>query len=246
MFPVKGQAGCRPVSRRLRLRICRRSRRWSVLLSPLIFPPRNFKIAYSPNHRQLECCTHSAPPVASATAQTWISGLRPGRPRRLRLSGDGKSFNFVSHSLQYTLPRVWARYQRQPQPSQIFKCTRNSMTYSPCSRTLPTALLYLLVSAGQKEPVSAAQDSCALMGDSRPSSLVFCHAHSAQILEFSRVGRPRTLLSERFGAGTGIPEGAFVPTANVHPTLNRGRSSSRFSSTAMKRFSRISHKPPRD
>jgi len=36
----------------------------------------------------------------------------------------------------------------------------------------------------------AAQGSCALMGDYRPYSLVFCHAHGAQILEFRWLAVP--------------------------------------------------------
>ena len=36
----------------------------------------------------------------------------------------------------------------------------------------------------------AVQGSFALMGDSRPYSLVFCHAHGAQILEFRWLAVP--------------------------------------------------------
>jgi hypothetical protein len=168
-------------------------------LSPLLRPLLLWA-ACSPYHRQLKGCTHWAPPAAaSATAQTLTSVFCDGRPRRLRLSGVGKSFSLVSHVLQYTLPWVWGRYQRQPHPSQIFNCTRKSMTKSPCSRILPTAFPESFVSAGQREPGVAAQGSCALMGDSRRISLVFCHAHGAQILEFRSWLSPR--LSRAFGGG---------------------------------------------
>jgi hypothetical protein len=43
------------------------------------------------------------------------------------------------------------------------------------------------------------------MGDCRPYSLVFCHAHSAQILEFSGTDLPLDASAERLGAGMGSP-----------------------------------------
>jgi hypothetical protein len=55
----------------------------------------------------------------------------------------------------------------------------------------------------------AAQVSCVLMGDSRPNSLVFCHAHSAQILEFSFWPSPDAS-AERLGARMGLPERIFI------------------------------------
>ena len=74
------------------------------------------------------------------------------------------------------------------------------MTKSPCSCYLPTALSSYRISAGQNEPGLAAQGSCALMGDSRPNSFVFCHAHGAQILEIG--GWPSLDASvKRFGGG---------------------------------------------
>src|SRR5271157_393079 len=136
MLAIEAQTDHQPGSRRFYGRLCgwRRGRS----LCPCSFCP--LRAANFPNHRQLKGRAHTAPPVASATAQTLTSVLRPGRPRRLRLSGVGKSFSLTSHSLQYTLPWVWARYQRHPHPSQIFNCTRKSMTKSPCSCFLPAAL----------------------------------------------------------------------------------------------------------
>jgi hypothetical protein len=82
------------------------------------------------------------------------------------------------------------------------------MTNSPCSRYRPTAIFLHFVSAGQKETVTAVQGLCALMSDSRPGSLVFCHAHGAQILEF------RLAVSERlcstFWGGKREPEKIFI------------------------------------
>ena len=197
MLPVKAQADDRFGGRRWCGRFCsRRNRR--LVPSPPLFVLGPLWTAHSPKHWQLKGCAHSAPPVASATAQTLTSVLRDGRPRRLRLSGVGKSFSFSSQLLQYTLPCVWARYQRQPHPSQIFKCTRNSMTISPCSRALPRTLLCHSFSSRQEKPGTAAQGSCALMGDSRPYSLVGCHAHSAQILE-DRLNHPRAPLLSALG-----------------------------------------------
>jgi hypothetical protein len=42
------------------------------------------------------------------------------------------------------------------------------------------------------------------MGDSRSSSLVFCHAHSAQIPEFPCMACPQALLKKQLEAGIGI------------------------------------------
>jgi hypothetical protein len=50
----------------------------------------------------------------------------------------------------------------------------------------------------QEKPGMAAQGSFALMGDSRPYSLVFCHAHSAQIPE-DRLGHSRAPLLSALG-----------------------------------------------
>ena len=118
-----------------------------------------------------------------------------GRPRRLRLSGVGNSWSLVSHALQYTLPWVWARYQRQPHPSQIFKCTRvKSMTKSPCSCFLPTGLLSYLFSAGLREPGMAAQGSCALMRGIASGILSFFVMLMARRSWNSDSWRPRTPL----------------------------------------------------
>jgi hypothetical protein len=45
----------------------------------------------------------------------------------------------------------------------------------------------------------ASQVSCALMGDSRPDSLVFCHAYGAQILEFPWLAFPGRLCRALWG-----------------------------------------------
>jgi len=45
----------------------------------------------------------------------------------------------------------------------------------------------------------AAQGSCALMGDSRPYSLVSCHTHGAQILEFPWLAIPKSLCRALWG-----------------------------------------------
>jgi elongation factor P hydroxylase len=83
------------------------------------------------------------------------------------------------------------------------------MTDSPYSRFLPTVLLWLLVSAGQKEPGTTTQGLSALMGDSRPDSLVFCHAHGAQILEFYRLAIPERL-SRALCGGMRKPERVLI------------------------------------
>jgi hypothetical protein len=71
------------------------------------------------------------------------------------------------------------------------------MTNSPYFRFRPTAVVLHSVSAGQKEAETAVQGLCALMGDSRPHSLVLCHAHGAQNLEF------RLAVSERLCSASG-------------------------------------------
>jgi hypothetical protein len=55
----------------------------------------------------------------------------------------------------------------------------------------------------------AAQGSFALIGDSRPYSLVFCHAHSAQILEFQWLAVPGRLCRTYWG-GRRKPEKIFI------------------------------------
>lgn len=130
MFPVKGKAHPRLTAGLLqKIRCCLRSDAFLPFASA--FPRNLVCTTRSQNHRQLQGCAHCTPPVNSATAQIRVSGLRLGRPRRFLLSGDGNSFNFCSQFRQYTPPCVWARYQRHPHPSQIFNCTRNSMTDSP-------------------------------------------------------------------------------------------------------------------
>jgi hypothetical protein len=65
----------------------------------------------------------------------------------------------------------------------------------PCSPE-DFAVSFCLLEAGKTG--HAAQGSFALMGDSRPYSLVGCHAHSAQIPEV-RLGHSRTPLLSALG-----------------------------------------------
>jgi hypothetical protein len=76
----------------------------------------------------------------------------------------------------------------------------------------------------QEKPGIAAQGSFALMGDSRPYSLVFCHAHSAQIPEV-RFGHPRTPLLSALGREY---EGRkrFVSPGNCSLSAERDKKSS--------------------
>jgi hypothetical protein len=53
------------------------------------------------------------------------------------------------------------------------------------------------------------------MGDSRPNSLVFCHAHSAQIPEFSRLANPGRLYRAIWGRDKKAGKD-FHPLAIVH------------------------------
>jgi hypothetical protein len=78
-------------------------------------------------------------------------------------------------------------------------------------------LLYHLVSAGQEKPGMAVQGSFALMGDRRPYSLVFCHAHGAQILEFRWLAVPGRFC-RAFGVGRRSRNRYHLP-AIVHSPL---------------------------
>jgi hypothetical protein len=82
-------------------------------------------------------------------------------------------------------------------------------------------MLFHSVSSMQEKPGIAAQGSFALMGDSRPYSLVFCHAHSAQIPE-DRFGHPRTPLLSALG---GEYEGRkrFVSPGNCSLSAERDK-----------------------
>lgn len=138
MLSVKGQADRRPVLRSRCAYLRWRSHPGALLcFGANCSRPSPRKTACSPHNRQLECCAHSAPPAASATAHIRTSDPPGCLPGRLRDSGNGNSRSLMSHFLQYTLPWVWARYQRQPQPSQTFNCTRNSMTDSPSVLLFP-------------------------------------------------------------------------------------------------------------
>ena len=63
------------------------------------------------------------------------------------------------------------------------------MKMTTAAKSVTFVLLVLLsgpvILLGQEEPVAATQSSRALMDGCRPISLVFCHAHSAQIPEDS-------------------------------------------------------------
>ena len=200
MSAVKRQTGCRPRHRR-RPRFIRCV--WLSFPSVALDPPCGVARARFPTQRPLEGCTHCAPPIASATAQTFASRLRVGRPRRLRLSGAGKALNFEAHSLQYTLSCVWIRYQRQPHPSQTFSCTRTSMTRSPYCSRLPMEFYSVGSSPGCRESGPAVQISPVLLEEYRPRSLVFCHE---VLCADPGISRPACFLGapdERFQDGQG-------------------------------------------
>jgi hypothetical protein len=82
------------------------------------------------------------------------------------------------------------------------------------------------------------------MGDSCPISFVFCHAHGAQIPEFSRLVVPGRLY-RTLGGGDKKAGRVFLPPAIVHWPL-KGQHFVRFSLAAMKRFLKNSHRPLRD
>ena len=149
-----------------------------MLLSLLRRPylPSISETGFRPYLRQHQCSAQYAPPIASATAHTFISGLRPTRPRLFRLSGEGKSFSFTSHPLQYTPSWLCGRYQRQPQLSQIFKCTRISMTNSPRG---PNPQLFALILRGDENPARQCR------------SLVPCCVLAALVLSLLVMSRAR-------------------------------------------------------
>ena len=122
---------------------------------------------------------------------TSASGALIWRPGRFRLSGSGKSRSVTSHFRQYTFSSDCIRNQRQPQLSQPFICTRNSMTNSPVLH-LPPALVLAPFRSWYQKRSAATQASLVPMVDCRRRFHVVCHAHSAQIVEFSRMSA-RTL-----------------------------------------------------
>ncbi len=142
--------------------------------------PWNRWTACSPHRGQLRCRTHSAPTSESATAQTLTSDLRLGGPRLFRVSGAGKSFSFVSHSLQYTVPCVWARYQRQPHPSQTFNCTRNSIGFSE-KRPISALVRSFSFFGELREPGKTTQVSSVLIKEICLVSLIPVYIFRAQI-----------------------------------------------------------------
>jgi hypothetical protein len=82
------------------------------------------------------------------------------------------------------------------------------------------------------------------MRDSRRNSLVFCHAHGAQNLEFLRLAVPGRLCKAFWGVEEKAGKDIHRPTI-VHKPLKGGRIAY-FSLTAMTRFSKDSHKPAPD
>jgi hypothetical protein len=86
---------------------------------------------------------------------------------------------------------------------------------------------------------------CPDAGDSLWNSLVFSHAHSAQILEFRWLAAPNA--SQRgLERGRESRKGFFHLPAIVHEPLEKGRNIARFNLAAMKKFSRNSHRSAPD
>src|SRR5450631_1097087 len=100
MLPVKGEADIWLLLWLFAGQICLAGCARFLLLISTVVVPFLLWIGCTPNHRQLECCAHCTPPFAAAAAHILPIGLRDGRPRNLRVSGDGKSFNLSSHSWQ--------------------------------------------------------------------------------------------------------------------------------------------------
>lgn len=176
--------------------------------------PSTWRACCAPDDGQLECGAQCAPPTASAMAHTSTSALPSGRPGRFRLSGAGNCRSVFSHLLQYTFSCACARYQRQPQLSQTFNCTHISMTNSPVTPFPPAAFLACL-RTGWRGPGGAVRDSVVPMGDCGLHPHVVCHAHSAQIVEFSRKSALDTSIERlRMGQGNSALNGG--PDADVH------------------------------
>jgi hypothetical protein len=79
------------------------------------------------------------------------------------------------------------------------------MTNSPNSHTIPRNLLYQSVSPVQENTGVAVQDSCVLMGDSRPDSLVSSHVFWRADSGIIPKGLPFALLLSAWGVGRSKP-----------------------------------------
>jgi hypothetical protein len=90
----------------------------------------------------------------------------------------------------------------------------------------------------------AAQGLSALMEDSRPCSLVFCHAHGAQIPEFLHGCSPGAS-EERLRVGMRKPE-RLLTLRLCSFAAEQGRFPPCFSIVARKHFSFDSHRPVQD
>jgi hypothetical protein len=122
------------------------------------------------------------------------------------------------------------------------------MTDSQYSSQLLT-IFVVNCSAVWRGPGKATQVSRVPIGDCRLCSRVFCHDHSAQILEFSCLefscmGCPDAS-EERFRMQTGNRNGREPHPAIVHMSM-KGQNCAPFSLAAMKRFLEDSQKPVQD
>jgi hypothetical protein len=106
--------------------------------SPLVFVNYLRWINGLPSHWQLEGCAQrtfrfrrNRPNVGQCLAHRPPTLPFPAYRRWKVLQ-----FGLTSETVH---TRVWARYQRQLHPSQIFNCTRNSMTVSPYPKQFRTS-----------------------------------------------------------------------------------------------------------
>src|SRR5271155_764725 len=121
---------------------------------------------------------HRSPPAGTlnnATAATGRFRLPPGRGR---VRGLGNSPSFAAQQLQYTCTPPVARYQREPQLSQIFKSISTCIVNPPW-KLLPSRDQFFVPLRGKEEALDRAHRLCRQAARSG----------SASVLSWLRVSR---------------------------------------------------------
>jgi hypothetical protein len=108
----------------------------------------------------------------------------------------------------------------------------------------PGGFAFVLFFRGVKRTGHGSSGSLALMGDCRLCSLVYCHPHSAQILECPHCPGPDASAERLSGEVWMTGWDTVLPAAVIG--RRRGRNCGPLSLAAVKRFPTDSHKPVRD
>src|SRR5271170_2591071 len=145
---------------------------------------RRFGWTRRPHVLQDRYGAHSSPPTGTLRNATAATGRFRFPPGRGRVRGLGKSPSFAAQQLQYTCTPPFARYQREPQLSQIFRSTSTCIFENPPMEIGALAGLFWVASPRER-------GSCGARALALPACCAIQFASVSSLSRASKTSVPR-------------------------------------------------------